>query len=452
MDKMVFLDANIYLHYQPFHQIDWRGVLGGDRLTIVIPPVTVRELNRQKELHPRAGVRRRAGATLKRLSALFESGARAELRDGVDVLFEDRDPVIDFSAYGLSGNIQDDELIASMIMCRDETPGAEVALVTADAGLLLCAKADRQAICTVTLQAKYKARARPDPDQKRIRDLERQVRELRLRTPELSLAFEDGGQHATFVLPRPLDFTQEELESRLEEVKQQHPAVQQQPNEPRELSELMQSIAASAAIGLGLDAPSPEEMARYNREIREFYAAYVGYLREDAWFRNLERRTARLAILLANDGTAPAEDIEILMYFPGGLEVTDAEHRAQEPRPPQPPRRPRTRIELLSEQTRMPWSMLAPLAPHRYAPEAAFQAPNVSPPTIRRTSSYEVEVHVDKVKHGLRESFDPLYVVFESYEGARSFHIDYQVLASNVPQQITGQLHVVIEKDQGTGG
>ena len=61
MPKTAFLDTNIYIHYQIFDQIKWPEILHTSKVMIVIPPVTIRELNRLKDLNLGTRVRKRAG-------------------------------------------------------------------------------------------------------------------------------------------------------------------------------------------------------------------------------------------------------------------------------------------------------------------------------------------------------------------------------------------------------
>ncbi len=85
-------------------------------------------------------------------------------------------------------------------------------------------------------------------------------------------------------------------------------------------------------------------------------------------------------------------------------------------------------------------------------PNLAYRLPhvelpgNVSGPTIRRSSSYDVEFHVRRLKHGFSEALDPLFLTFDSYEEARSFAIDFRINAGNMPKESAGQLHVVVDK------
>jgi hypothetical protein len=323
MPKIVFLDTNIYLHYQDINQIDWPKVLQTDAVTIVIPPVTIRELNKHKDSHSRPRIKKRAGVTLKRLSTLFESGVKAQIRDGVEVQFEDRDPLIDFGAHQLSREVQDDHLIASIVICRSEKPREDITLVTSDAGLTLLAKANRLGISATKLHDSLKLPAEPDPDQERIRELEQELRELKLKIPQLSVTFEDGSQRATFTLPRPTELAPEERERKLDEIKHRYPKLDPKPEEsPKQTENPDKAKAALAKLmadRLASNTVSSEDVVKYNDELDKFYHSYTEYLQQQVRFQNLKHRTIRLAICLANDGTAPAEDIDVFMHFPDGF-------------------------------------------------------------------------------------------------------------------------------------
>ncbi len=146
MTKTVFLDTNIFIHYQLFDQIDWLKILNVSDVTIVVPPIIIRELNKHKELNTKSRIRERASLVLKKLSSLFASGCTASVSNGVVICLEDRDPTIDFAQLHLNKDIQDDQLIASILMWLRENPGVEVVLVTSDAALTLIGKSRRHNI------------------------------------------------------------------------------------------------------------------------------------------------------------------------------------------------------------------------------------------------------------------------------------------------------------------
>lgn len=444
MTKTVFLDTNIFLHYEDFDRIDWLKVMKTEEVTIVISPVTIRELNKHKDAGSRARIKNRAGATLRKLYALFQTGNNARIQEGVEVRLEDRDPLIDFGAYQLSREVQDDHLIASMVMYQTQMPGADITLVTSDVGLTLMAKANRLRLNATKLDDGFKLPPEPDPDQQRIKSLEQELRALKLKLPQLSLAFEDGNQHATFNLMRPRDTTQEEFEKKLDDIKQRHPKLDSKPEQ-----QMTSSGSASTIVKMLAElhknpffTVSHEDIIEYNAKLDEFYAIFAEYLQQEARFRNLEHRTIRLTIWIKNDGTAPGDDIDVFMHFPDGFLVVAEDDFPQAPQPPDPPSMPKTPMEKLSS-----FRTIANL-PDLTGLSDVHLPPNISAPNIKRSNSYDVDLHVTRLKHGFQEPFGTLYVTFESIESARSFHVDYKILAADLPHEQSGRLHVIINRQE----
>lgn len=446
MSKIVFLDTNIYLHYQLFDQIKWLEVLNASEVMIVVPPITVRELNKQKELSPKLRIKKRAGTVLKKLSSLFEKDCQAYIRDGVEIYLETRDPIIDFTQSQLNQDIQDDHLIASIISFRSERPEADVVLVTSDAGLILMAKARRHNIPVTELPSNLKLTEEPDQDQIRIRELEKKVRDLELKIPQVSLVFADGSQHANFILQHPVEMTDDEIAEKIKVIKQQYPKMEQKSKQKSELPGQMASIVeamANISAYMG-NILLPEDIEKYNTELDEFYQEYPDYLRKSILYENLRRRTVKLSICVANDGTAPAEDIDVFLHFPDGFEIMDEQSYPSPPEPLEPPVEPKTQMQRMISMIR-PLEYYSPIMGH--IPDGILSPQNVSAHSIRKTKSYEVEFHLQRIKHKLQEPADPLYILFESFEIARSFKIDYRLLAANIPSEVIGQLHVIIKKD-----
>ena len=80
------LDANVYLHFIPFTDIDWRSVLGQAAVRLIVPMVVLGELDNQKnagreKLKPRAAKRL---ALMRKLLAGHERGP-VEVRPGVNL-------------------------------------------------------------------------------------------------------------------------------------------------------------------------------------------------------------------------------------------------------------------------------------------------------------------------------------------------------------------------------
>ncbi|MBI3159210.1 MAG: hypothetical protein HYZ26_06395 [Chloroflexi bacterium] len=447
MHKIIFLDTNIFLHYQPFDQINWLEIVEAESATIVVPPITIRELSKHKDSHPRTRIKKRAGETIKRLLGLLELGASAKLAEGISVTFEDRDPIIDFATHQLNINIQDDQLIASVLMNRLEAPDEHVVLVTSDLGLTLVIKASRQDINTQKMPESFRLADEPDPNETKVKQLEQEIRELNSRTPKLSLVYEDGKQHAPINLPQPVLLEKSEIEEKINGIigklpKRKKGGLQDEADSSQNALERLSVLAAMTPMTI---IPQ-EEIERYNSEIEKFIPAYTKFILRELEFENLKRRTIRLDIALSNDGTSPAEDIDIYLHFPDGFQLVEEEELPDPPKPPKPPVEPMTGMQRVANS--LNYSQLIPPSIFINPPDTLLRSPqNVSSPNIRRVNSYEVHVHVQKIKHNLQVPLDPLFVIFERFESASSFNIDYRILAANIPHEVTGKLHIIIQKD-----
>ena len=136
--RIAFVDTNCLLHYQWLAQIEWTKLLTAEAVEIVLAPIVVRELDKQKYSPSR--IRKRAHSVLSNLEKLLQEEGPAELRPGVKLRYEVREPSLDFAAYQLSRESQDDYLLASIIQFIEEQPETEVVLVTSDLGLKLKAR------------------------------------------------------------------------------------------------------------------------------------------------------------------------------------------------------------------------------------------------------------------------------------------------------------------------
>ncbi len=443
MTTYLFLDTNIYLHYCMFDEIDWPALVGTDSVVIVIPPVTARELNKHKDGHSVPRIKKRAGAVLRKLFELLREKDRVVVKKGIELWLEDREPRIDFPSHQLDRTVADDHLLASILSLRTEASGSEMILVTADRGIHLMGKARRQNIRPMFVPDEYKLNEEPDPAQKELLDLRRQLAEERTRRPKLALVFDNGEPHAQFRIYPPISRSPEEILKQIETVKQKHPKRKLPQNtEGKTMRELRQEAKTlGSAFNLSLFAVTPVAIQDYNDKLDKFYLQYEQYLERLHRHEDRMRRTITLNIQVKNTGTTPAEDLDVFLHFPDGSYVFEARRLPKPPEPPQPPATPESHLSSMFKPTVVPY-----LSPPRHNLPDFGPEPNVSSPSIRRTNSYDVEVRVGRVKHGIPESLDALCVMFESYETASSFKIAYRIHSANVPEPDEDMLHVIIDK------
>jgi hypothetical protein len=426
-----FVDTNTFLHFRPIPELEWLRILGSNEVTIIIVPIIIRQLDTQKDMNDRKAIRRRAASRLTWIRELLRIGRHTAIREGVSVRLEPREPELDLPAYHLSRAVDDDLLLASIIEYRERHPAERVVLVTADIGLMV--KASHHNVEVVELLKDARLPEEVDPDEARIRELEQQVRELESSRPDLRLRFADGPERGTFRLPRPVSASAEEIDRRMAAIRRRYPKLGEQPQATEANSALYLLIATYQNPMTRL---SSEQISSYDKALDNYFEKYRQFLPRLIEFENESARIIEINVGLENRGTALAEDIDILLKFPNGFKLlTEA---LEPPRGPSPPEKPKPFLERMGSlgDFRVPaMDRLRDIGP----------PPNVSSPRIRRSNSYDVEVHVGRIKHGWFEPFDPLYVLFESIDAARSFHFDYRINAANLPKDTKGVLHVIIE-------
>lgn len=446
---ILFLDTNVFLHYQQFDQIDWVKLMNSGAVEIIIPPVTLRELNKNKELHKLSHIRERAQKSLELLDNFFEPNKDVQIRDNLFVRFEDREPNINFELNQLDTIIQDDHLIASILMFRNENPDNTIILVTSDIGLglLLRAKAGRQNIQTYKLEEKFKLQEHTDPAQKKIEELKNEIQNYKNKVPKILLLFKNGEKHNKFVLQEPLKKTSDEYQNALNEIKSSFPKrekfgensrVEEGENTDNIDLQLLKKYSAINGI-------SQSEYDRYNNELEEFYKNFSDYLYHELEYANLRRRTIRLDIMLSNNGNTPANDIDIVMHFPDGFRLVEEDELPKPPKKPNPPIEPRSLIDMMTTSLQ-PTSLFYDIPGLKDIGPVGTPT-NVSSFDIKKTNSYSVKLHVNIVKHNMNEYFEPLYLIFNSFEDANSFKIEYELFAANIPSPISDFLHVVLKKE-----
>jgi hypothetical protein len=430
-----FPDTNVFLHYRPVAELDWHSIAQGQPVRIQIALVVTRELEERKTLHPIKRIRERATVALRTLHEFLEQGVPCRVRDGVLVDFLVQEPSQEFAASKhLNFQLGDDWLLATVLAFRETKPGTKVLLVTSDLPLIV--KARHYEIDAVQPPINQRLQEEPDASEQKIRTLENELRQYKSRVPDLAVLFDDGEDHKKFQIFAPLPNVEREIESALKTHKEKHPLTksesQPKPTGPgisdafsEHLAESLKDITAAMQVFQG----------DYDSRLKQWYQRYEEYLRETARFKDRERRTIMVKLILVNNGSCPGEDIDMLFHFPDGFNVYDEEGQSEPPEEPAPPS-----TGYASPLFSISDSLLRPHMPQLPQPE------NPHLPKIRKTNSYEVAFHCNRLKHGFLYRCRALYLAFDSFEAAKSFSFTYNIHAANTPLPQDGTLHVILEK------
>lgn len=66
-------------------------------------------------------------------------------------------------------------------------------------------------------------------------------------------------------------------------------------------------------------------------------------------------------------------------------------------------------------------------------------------PSIRKLNSFEVQYFMELVKHHMIYTLDTLVAIYNQFSDIKNFTIDYEIVASNIPEKIEGKLHIIYE-------
>lgn len=125
-------DANVFLHFALFDQVDWPKELGYKAVVLVVPTAVLRAIDRYKSdrEHERQQKRARTVLPLFGKYALgVSAGVLAPVRPGVELLVRDREPPI---PSGFDPVDPDDRIVADALDFRWTHPGAKVVVLSGD--------------------------------------------------------------------------------------------------------------------------------------------------------------------------------------------------------------------------------------------------------------------------------------------------------------------------------
>ncbi|HEV7340531.1 MAG: hypothetical protein JNM03_02385 [Sphingopyxis sp.] len=194
-------------------------------------------------------------------------------------------------------------------------------------------------------------------------------------------------------------------------------------------------ITMSSQIGildsLGHKRPvsqwTTEETEGYNRHVQAYYASYARFLEKRVDFERLRLRSFQVNLRLENNGTLPATDIDVDIYFPEGIVLYDDDEKfAAEPEPPEaPPLRPMGPGTAIIRHVGID-------IPTSLNPGWMLRSTRVHPTERRVTFS------ADELKHNHSLTFDSFVISFATAEDIKSFEAEFEITANEPIDPITG--------------
>ena len=423
-----FPDTNVLIHFPALDGLDWRAFCGAENVVVHVAQSVLTELNKLKEIGHSKWIRKRAASVQRRLKQLLNTPADScQLAPQVDLVFEAQTP--DINAYpGLHTAIADDMLIASVLQFRSSNSECAV-IVTDDSGLGLIVKAGKWQIGTIEPLATARFPEERDADEKEKDELRRQLATIRNALPAPVLRFSNG--ETCLKVPGSKTDVEAAVRNALETEREKHRFLPEPKGEKRVGRLSLGALAAMNESYASIMQNDPAQVKQYNHALEEYFSKF-----EEAKRANMEiaRRILKIELQVENTGNAPARDGLVRMQFPDGLRILEKGKRGEVfQKMPEPPLLPGYMRPMLDPMRSLMTSF----------PTIGSTDPTPPSLSIRKTNSYEVCWHIPKLRQRNISDVDPIYILFD--KETFSFHIDYSIVADNLPDTVVGQLHVYAE-------
>jgi len=418
-----YLDTNALVEFRSFAENDWLGLVGEKSVVLVVAHSVLQELQRLKDGGNSGNVprkkRQRAAALLDTLEELIfpdasSPGGPHAVRAGVTLMY-DRSPPSDeiFTRHALDVRQGDGRFVATIVAARER--GERACVVTDDAGARWLAKG--LGVAAFDMPETWRLKDDPDPAEAENRELKKRLATAETRTPRLSLAFTGLETFVAKVLPKPRLPVTEHASEHLDALRM---------NYDFERSAFAFHTAFGVASG---------ERERYRKDVAAFIEKAGPLIPEIITRRNLLDLYVEVSELqLVVDGTAPGEKVEVVVRAPPGITIATGLPK-EEPRLPAAPRPPRADYELLAA------TMDSFAMPRVFRPAVARFTEPASPFELSGDGQ-TLRISMGTVRHGKALPVPTFYFVQQSYEAAGPFGFDFEIHAHNLPEKVTGRLHV----------
>ncbi|MDB5230772.1 MAG: hypothetical protein JWN76_1577 [Chitinophagaceae bacterium] len=428
----LFLDTNIFLHFRDFDQIDWAALLNSNGpFEFMIAPAVMAELDAHK-YNASKRVSRIAKKILPRIEQIIENPTLC--RYGVNYIIRQPRTEI-FDLYQLDKNVKDDCLLASIKQYINEEKKDPVYFVTHDVGPRL--KAQQLGITTIRLPEEFMLPEELEDVEKKNKALTNELAELKKRLPVLKLVFKDGNEflHVN---------ARQEIVGRAQYVEREMAKLRSEISYltyfETDASADQTGLRAAFAFHASLMGLSKDQVKDYNKELDNYFEKSKIFFAQEYDVYLFRYNMEAIKLTLKNSGTTPAEDIDIELHIPDGPDVLAAKDVLKHKKRPEEPHRPKNRFDFYSPVIS---NILSPL---RLSEGVSSINQITREPSIKKTNSYNVKFHHAGLKHHQEETFHSFYLKYNDIRKAENFSMSYKLTVANLPQPVTGNLHVKFEK------
>lgn len=412
----LFLDTNIYLHYNDYEQIKWKDHITdiGD-FSIVVPEIVRQEINKQKD-KAKSKIKKRATRLISRLKDIHLYGTTSV----IPLLTSGLPPDNDYNGIKFHKECQDDTVILSILDFKKDHPEDRIILIAADFDVLL--KAKENGIEFLELPETDKLKEELSDEEKKIKELEKQLAIHIDRLPGMEIYFSNAEKLLKYKRPDIADIDKL-VEAKVNEEKARHPnlRVPQEDYVDYLPQQLLNSVAKS-------------NIQLYNGELHDYFKEYENYIRKKTTWDIENDCMSTIVIYVENNGTLDATNIRCIFSFPDDISLYSENNiKAEDVIKPILPQQPG-----IGRTNRVALVQLADIGRTR-CEFIKYYDLSVTNKNKSYTKSIPNLLHHSQMKIDFKNDF------FINTRSCKNFKIHYEIVVSELPEPVTGDLNVVFE-------
>lgn len=432
----IVVDTNIILHGKSLEELPWSKIFGAIPEEILIPYKVIQELDRKKYEHKYC---ERARKGLKKLTKLIKNEMQSKINARYCLMETSFSPE-EFET-GLKPNLDDDCILNGIIKYQKES-GKQVVLLTGDSSLSL--KAPLFSIRVKMLASEYQLEI-DDSNQKEIKRLKSQIKELKNKMPTLNICFENKQtkKDISFDYKKRIS-SDKELQKYRDDLIRKCPSLPYSDDAETTLKKIDKQTLAMGAIIPGISFFVAEEKRKKYNEERETYIKRIDpHIREMQKYDKIHSRSFEFKLLIDNSGTCSASSVSVKLQFPDGFKLIDLDCNEIDKieRPPTPPIIPEQPVSIFGDHKQNNFSPLVTF--HRNQ----LHKKNTRPLVERLNGGGYIFTYLkEKLRHCDCFSMGRLKIFFDSYDTVQSFNVDCELHCDEFPQPEQHKIHFIVNK------
>ena len=429
--KYIFLDTNIFIHFQSYDQIAWNKIVK-DEYKIIIAPIVQDELDKHKRSSNNK-IAKRVKQIIKKIDE------QEEINHTISTLCKIPSDNT-FIKYGLSRHQQDHSLLAAIIEFSNTYGLENVLLVTDDRGVRLRAK--NLGIKHIKLDDEYSLPTEDSKEKKELKRLQKENAELKNALPDVKITFDNNEDHKLFEI-KPITETEDEYCFRLlKPIKKQYRSFAFEYS-IKSINSLANAIIQQQNLFnniLGRYKITQEQKEKYDNELDLFYSKYEKIFKDKYKWDKILSNAVKLDLLLLNKGSAPAKDIDVFLTFPDTVELLFSGYFPL-CKKPKPPYKPKHAHDVDMSGIGINYMLNPPSEEYidlNVIDESCVED-TIEHCNIKNDSKIVQYKFSESLKHNLQLHLQPIWAISKE-----NFKMEYKILIANYPEQVTGELNVII--------